>query len=235
MASFLFVHSPLVGPSSLRRLAGLAAAGDAEVALPDLTPMATGARPHEDYAKRAIEEGGDLSQPVAVVGHSGAGPFLPAIGEAIGPATVLVFVDAVVPPRSGSHRTPDAMKAMLDRQTVNGTLRRWLDWWPPEVVAEILPDPVERRQLAADMPSLPRAFYDHDVAVPPRWSEHSCGYVQLSGAYDADHAEAIARGWPTERLTATHLATFTQPAEVLGAIRRVMDQMPRSRPAACGS
>lgn len=225
VASFLFVHSPLVGPSSLRRLAGLAVAGGTEVALPDLTPMATAKHPQEDYTNRAIEAAGHLASPVAVIGHSGAGPFLPTIGAAVGPATLLVFVDAGVPPKSGSHHTPDPMRKMLDQQTVNGTLQRWLNWWPPEVVAEILPDPADREQLASDMPNLPRAFYDHDVAVPPRWCEQPCGYVQLSAAYDADRAEAIARGWPTQRLVATHLATFTEPSEVLEAIRRVIDQI----------
>lgn len=187
--------------------------------------MAVAAHPHEDYTNRAIEAAGDLESPVAVIGHSGAGPFLPPIGAAIGPATVLVFVDAVVPPESGLHRTPDPMREMLDRQTVNGMLQRWLDWWPPGVVAELLPDRADREQLAADMPSLPRAFHDHDVAVPPRWSEQPCGYVQLSAAYDADHSEAMARGWPTQQLTATHLAVFTAPSEVLEAIRRVIDQI----------
>lgn len=196
-----------------------------EVALPDLTRMATAANPHQEYAGRAIAAAGGLTSPVAVIGHSGAGPFLPAIGAALGPATVSVFVDAVVPPKSGSHRTPDSMRELLDRQTVNGTLQRWLDWWPPEAVARILPDPADREQLTADMPDLPRAFYDRDVGVPPQWSERPCGYVQLSAAYDADHAEAIARGWPTVQLAATHLATFTEPSEVLEGIRRVIDQI----------
>jgi hypothetical protein len=60
---------------------------------------------------------------------------LNTIGAAIGQRSVLVLVDAVVPPESGSHRTPDPMRQMLDEQTANGALRRWLDWWPPEVVA----------------------------------------------------------------------------------------------------
>jgi len=75
------------------------------------------------------------------------------------------------------------------------------------------------------MPSLPRAFYDHDVAVPARWSDQMCGYVQLSAAYAEDHAKAIARGWPTQRLASTHLATFTEPSEVFEAIRQVIKQI----------
>jgi hypothetical protein len=223
--SLLLVHSPLVGPSSLRRLAELATTKRAEAALPDLTAMVIAQHPHEDYIARAVEAAGGLTPPVVVIGHSGAGPFLPRIGAAIGRSSVLVFVDAVVPPASGSHRTAQAMKELLDKQTVDGTLQRWLDWWPPVVVAEILPHLADREALAADMPRLPRAFYDLDVAVPPRWSQRACGYVQLSEAYDADHAEAVARGWPTRRLASTHLATHTEPDQVLNAIRHVIGQL----------
>lgn len=186
--------------------------------------MATTAHPHEDYTnlrlRQPVISRRRLRSPVTPA------PGLPAHHRRRGrPGSRPRLVDAVVPPQFGSHRTPEAMKEMLDQQTVNGTLRQWLDWWPPEVVAEILPDPADREQLASDMPSLPRAFYDYDVAVPPRWSEQTCGYVQLSAAYDADHAEAIARRWPTQRLASTHLATFTEPSEVLEAIRRVIDQI----------
>jgi hypothetical protein len=100
---------------------------------------------------------------------------------------------------------------MLDRQTEDGTLRRWLAWSPPEAVAEMLPDSVDR-----------------DVAVPTRWSEQACGHVRLSDAYDADRAEAIARGWPGRKLAPTHLATYTQPDAVLEAILQVVEQIPQS-------
>jgi len=122
-ASFLFVHSPLVGPSTLRRLADLVATTGRAVALPNLSPMATSAHPHEVYTNWAIEAAGDLAPPVVVIGHSGAGPFLPTIAAGVGPGTALVFVDAVVPPESGEHRATESMKVMLDQQTVNGMLR----------------------------------------------------------------------------------------------------------------
>lgn len=117
-----------------------------------------------------------------------------------------------------------AMRKILDRQTENGRLRGWLDWWSPEVVARILPDPADRAELAGDAPRAYRAFYDRNVAVPTRWSDRACGYVQLSNAYAADAEEARARGWPIHSLSSTHLAAHTRPDAVLEAILVVLDQ-----------
>ncbi len=214
-ASLLFVHSPLVGPSSLRRLAEAAARAGHETALPDLTPMAASNRPHEVYRDLAVEAARALTGPPVVVGHSGAGAFLPAIGEAIRETAGLVFVDALVPPAEGAHRTPDRLAALLDEQTVEGVLRPWLDWWPAEAVAELLPEAADRDELAADMPRVPRSFYDVPIAVPPGWSEQPCGYLRLSPAYDAELERARQWGWPTATLESTHLGTLTEPDRVL--------------------
>jgi len=223
--SFLFLHSPLVGPSSLRRVADLARSEGITVALPDLTSMAGADRPHEEYTRKSIEAATEIASPVVVVGHSGAGAFLPSIGARIDQLAGLVFVDAVVPPRSVPHETSDDMKLMLDQHTDDGILHRWLDWWPPAVVAEILPDAGDREELVADMPRVPRAFYDFGVAVPEGWSEQACGYVQLSDAYEAEYVEAIDRGWPAMRLDSTHLGTHTDSARVFGAILQILDQI----------
>ena len=225
----LLVHSPLLGPSSLRRLAAHATAVGIDVVLPDLTAMTAAAQPHLAYTGRAIDAGRGLAVPVAVIGHSGAGPFLPTIRDALGPQAVAVFVDAVVPPRTGQHRTRDGLRDLLDQQTRDGTLRPWLDWWPPEVIEQVLPDPADAAALRADMPMVPRSFYDHDVGVPIGWSERACGFVQLSTAYDADHDGAVDRGWPTEQVISTHLAVHTRPAEVFGAIQRVLVQLGHPR------
>jgi thioesterase domain-containing protein len=75
---------------------------------------------------------------VAIVGHSGAGAFLPAIASRLeGRVVSLLFVDAVVPPPSGVHETPARLRTLLDQQTVDGRLRRWLEWWPDDVVSEL--------------------------------------------------------------------------------------------------
>lgn len=215
LVSILLVHSPLVGPSSLARLADAAADADLRVSLPDLTSIAQSDSPHDDFCRLAVDAGRTMNAGPLVVGHSGAGAFLPAIGSAIGSIAGLVFVDAVVPPTAGVHTTSPGMREMLDSVTEDGVLRRWLDWWPEETIVDLLPNESDRVELEADMPHVPRSFYDFDVKVPTGWSQYGCGYLMLSDAYAAELQEAGERGWPTARLDSDHLAPHTQPGSVL--------------------
>lgn len=175
--SILLVPSPLVGPSSLARLADAAADADIRVSLPDLTSMADSDNPHDDFCRLAVDAGRETNVAPLVVGHSGAGAFLPAIGSAIGNVAGLVFLDAVVPPAAGVHSTSPGIREMLDSVTEDGVLRRWLSWWPEEAIIDLLPIEADRAELEADMPRVPRSFYDHDVNVPPGWSQSGCGYT----------------------------------------------------------
>jgi hypothetical protein len=59
----------------------------------------------------------------------------------------LLFVDAVLPPLRGMHQTPPRLRALLDEQTIEGRLRRWLEWWPDDIVGELVPDVSERTAL----------------------------------------------------------------------------------------
>lgn len=218
--SLLLVHAPLVGPSTWAALAERAAARGHAVAVPDLTGVATATPPRWRWFAEHAAGGADaVPEPVVVIGHSGAGAYLPLIGAQLGawPAA-LVFVDAIVPPATGAHRTSPGLRSLLDERTVDGRLLPWLDWWPEDTVAELLPDPADRALLAADLPRLPRDLYDEVVPVPDGWAADRCAYLQLSPAYDAEFQEAGARGWPRRRLAGTHLSIHTDAEVVLDAV-----------------
>jgi hypothetical protein len=52
--------------------------------------------------------------------------------------------------------------------------------------------------------------------VPDRWPAHGARYVQLSAGYDADAAEARARGWDVRGgRDGEHLDVANSPARVL--------------------
>ena len=202
----------------MRRLAGLAASVGYETSLPDLTSVASSGQPHDDFIRLATGAINETRATPVVVAHSGAGVYLPSILGRLDGAVGLLFVDAVVPPVQGRHRTSERLSSMLDEQAVDGLLRRWLDWWAPEVVEGLLPNAADREELLADMPRLRRSFYDSDVAVPVDWSNGPFGYLRLSAAYDGDLAEARARTWPTSTLDATHLSVHTEPEAVFEKI-----------------
>jgi pimeloyl-ACP methyl ester carboxylesterase len=166
---------------------------------------------------------------IVVVGHSGAGVFLPSIGEGLGERLrALVFVDAQIPPHSGVQRTPPELVELLDAQTTDGILARWCEWWPDAAMREMVPDAELRSALRAEMPQLPRAFYDMEVPLPDGWSEGPCGYVRLSQGYRELSNEAIQRGWPHAEIDGHHLTLVTEPEKMLDAVDLVAGLLPRA-------
>lgn len=222
--SFLLVHSPLVGPSTWVPTADLLRARGHDGAVPDLTGVADASVPRWGWlVRQAAAATDDLNGPVTVVGHSGAGAFLPAIGAALEERLGgLVFVDAVLPATDGAHRAPPRQLELLDQQTSDGVLRRWLEWWPDDVARELVPDDELRSALLSEMPRLPRDLYDEVVPLPGGWTDGRCAYVRLSAGYAEQHDEARRRGWVTAALDADHLAICTQPELVAAALLEVV-------------
>jgi hypothetical protein len=226
--SLLLVHSPLVGPSCWRAVADLAREAGSEVAIPDLTGVATAPPPRwRWFADAAAEAARPLPAPVDVVAHSGAGAMLPAIALRLGARRgAMAFVDAVVPPARGRHVTPPGRRAELDAMTgADGRLPSWFDWWPPEVVEELVPDPAVRAELAAEAPRVPRALYDETVPVPPGWTTWPAVYLQLGEPYDEDAAIARDLGWPVARYDADHLAIRTDAVAVTAALDALLAEV----------
>jgi len=126
-----------------------------------------------------------------------------------------VFVDALVPGPTSPLRPSGPFIELVDALPVaDGRLPPWNEWWPPEVMVELVPDDELRRRLTAELPRVSRSFYDEPVAVPDRWFERPNAYLQLSPAYDDDHDRAAAWGWPTRRLDGRHLDLCVHPGRV---------------------
>jgi hypothetical protein len=163
-----------------------------------------------------------------VIGHSGAGAFLPAVVDATR-AAVTVFVDAVVP-SSGPFFTPSAtLVTFLDSlPIVDGRLPPWHEWWPADLLAELVPDETLRRRITAEIPQLPRSFYDEAVPVPSQWWTRPTAYVQLSSAYDDERTRAELWRWPTSRLAGSHLDVCVRPDLVADQIIDLVDRLQHS-------
>ena len=159
---------------------------------------------------------------VIVVGHSGAGYYLPLIGEAVGFDRVsFVFVDAVLPPMSGTVTPGAAIGSLLDAHTEDGQLTPWLDWWPADVIDQIVPRRADQMALRQDMPTVQRAIYDEAVPVPDGWHERPVRYVQTSTAYEAEADQAASAGWTVRQMPGSHLSIVTDPSQVFAQITDV--------------
>jgi pimeloyl-ACP methyl ester carboxylesterase len=219
----VLVHSPLVGPSTWRPFGDTARSAGLDVVRPDLTGVEHANRPQwrhvVDTAVDAVAERSNL----VVIGHSGAGAVLPAIGHRLtNRVRALVFVDAIVPPAAGDHRASEAFLDFLDGIVIDGRLPQWLDWWPPEIGTSLVPSPADVDELRADMPRLHRSFYDDAVPVPTDWTTGPCAYLQSSPAYDDEYRRAGEFGWPTATIDGSHLSVFTDPAAVFAAVRALV-------------
>jgi pimeloyl-ACP methyl ester carboxylesterase len=221
----VLVHSPFLGPASLRPLAdALAALGHPTVLL-DLRPSVVAPPVHQvllgSFADAMSEE--LLDGPIVLIGHSGAGPLLPAFADALEEAvTGLVYVDAGLPTpgRSWRDTVPAELYAHLRAMTREGQLPRWQRWFSPDPLEQLVADEDLRAEIADEAPEVPIAFLKEerpDVTWPG-----AAGYVRLSAAYEDDAAEATALRWPVRRLDTHHLAPATDPEPVARAVLEVL-------------
>lgn len=225
-STLVLVHSPLVGSSSWRPLDDVARAGGFDVVRPDLSGVVDAEWPQWRYLVDTAVDSTSGRTDLIVVGHSGAGAFLPAIGHRRKDGLrAVVFVDAIVPPVAGEHRTSERFLGFLDDKTVDGRLLAWLDWWPPEVVGELVRSSEQLEELRSDMPRLHRSFYGAHIPMPDDWSSGPCAYLQLSPAYDEESRLANELGWPTLLSDGSHLSIFTDPLAVLAAVEDLVDRV----------
>lgn len=211
------IHSPLVGPATTEPLASALRDQGHEASAPDLRsalddPRASWHR-FVDEAARATDGARVL------IGHSGAGVFLPLLAVATG-ATTILFVDAVVPGAGSSWFIPPAaFTTFLDSMVGDdGRLTPWHRWWPAGTLEQLVPDPAQRQAIEREIPRVPRSFYDEAVPLPEGWTTRTGGFVHLSGMYDEDVARARDFGWPVLATDGQHLDLATRSNTVAALV-----------------
>ena len=153
-----------------------------------------------------------------MLGFSGAGVTVPSVAVAVG-ARRVVWVDALIPVRSGATMPSEDIRSRVASLIRNGRIADWTTWWGPDAMDELVPEPRLRAAIRAEGHELPGDFYDVAVPVPRSWPEDGARYVQLSCAYDGDAARARARGWPVVGDgRGGHLDVATDPLRVAGLI-----------------
>jgi hypothetical protein len=137
------------------------------------------------------------------------------------PVAALIFVDAFLPPVTGSSPlVPPPFLEQLRALASDGLLPPWSTWFGDEGLRELVPDDRVRAELEKEMPRLPLAYFEASVPAPPGWDSRPCGYVLLGGEpYGQSAGDARERGWPVVELRdAHHLALVTDPALVADAL-----------------
>lgn len=201
------------------------------VAVADLRPALESGPPFYERLFQAIAAHADPDEPVAVVGHSRAGPLLPGALAAIGASrATAVFLDARLPHDGHTwlETMADDRRAVLLASVHNGRLPPWDRWFPDQAIAELIPDPVVRQRFRDETPGLPAALLSEPMPVSTLDDRTGKVYVRLSDAYAATADQAQAAGWAVMRYQMDHLAPLTRCREVAEIISAASSSGSRS-------
>jgi hypothetical protein len=118
----------------------------------------------------------------------------------------VVFVDAGLPPCSGSFTAGGGFLPTLRGLATDGVLPPWSQWWNAEMLGKLVPDHVRRSVIESELPRVPLAWYEAVIRVPSGWcAAADCAYVLLSDAYRDDADRASELGWQVVERPGTHL------------------------------
>lgn len=228
----VLVPSPLVGPYSWSLVQGeLAERGWQTFVSVDLRdPL--GRQPYWQRTvggvQAALHEVPD-GQPIVLVGHSGAGPLLPAAGAAVRlPISAYLFVDAGL-----SHPGTSRLDAIASEDSTSAAeLRAALDAgqqypaWTDDDLRQMVPCPDRRRSLLNELRPRGQEYWTEELPGVSGWPNAPCGYLQFSAPYQSAAERARRAGWPTRSLAAGHFHQLVDPSGVADALVELL--------AACG-
>ncbi|OLR91658.1 hypothetical protein [Actinokineospora bangkokensis] len=209
----VLVHSPLLGPATLRPLAAaLTGLGHPPVLL-DLLPSVAEPPVHQRLIggfADAVSDAG-LGGPLVLVGHGGAGPLLPAFAEELEDFEVraLVYLDAELPTPGRSVRELDPARYAAAKADE----RRW-----GEALAALVPEGPLRQEVLDELPGVSPAYLKE--ARPTALWSGPAAYLSLSTPRVAAAVREL--GWPAWDLGLHHLACATHPEPVAHALLGVL-------------
>lgn len=178
---------------------------------------------------QAVEAAG-WKGPLVLAAHSGAGPLVPAVQQALAtPVAAYLFVDAGLP-RDGLSRLDlfeDAEAVRMFRASARGGL---LPPWTSEDLREAIPDEAIRDRFVAELRAVSLSVYEEPLPVSEGWPDAPCGYIRFGAnpAYDAPSTEAEGAGWPVVRLPGEHFHMLVDPRGVADALVGLAERVMRA-------
>ena len=219
-AMFVLIHSPLVGPGTWLPVAQWLEQQVVTVLVPRLTDDGDTTAPYwrqhaEAVAQRMLSLPAD--RPLILVGHSGAGPLLPAIRERVPhPIAGYIFVDAGLP-RDGMSRLAEIEESIPEDAVV---VREHLEagdrfpLWTDEELRDLVPDVQRRHDLLAELSPRPLAFFTEPIPVFAGWPDAPCAYIKLSDGYGRAAEAAQRAGWACSAIDAGHFHMLVDPVKI---------------------
>jgi hypothetical protein len=217
MTTYLLIHSPLVSPLTWSLVADALHRQGHQALVPSLFGTPNASLPYWRQHVAAVAAV-SLGQSPILVAHSGAGPLLPAIAEALRqPVAGYVFADTDLP-RDNASRF-DLFESVEDveafrEEAVDGMIPPWT----ADDLRGSIPDDVVREHFAADLRPVPLAVYEEPLPVFAAFPDAPCGYLHFSKSYDNAASEAQARGWLYKHMDGGHFLPLVAPGQVAAAL-----------------
>lgn len=166
---------------------------------------------------------------VVLIGHSGAGPLLPAIGAIVPqPIAAYLFVDARLP-SGGTSRleaiaTEDPTSAAERRAALDAGER--FPAWTDDDLGQLVPDADRRQALLDELRPRGRDYWTEELPDVRGWPDAPCGYLAFSPPYRSAADRARHAGWPVRLLPAGHFHQLVDPAAVADALVDLLAEFP---------
>lgn len=228
--TFALIHSPLVGPSTWELVAGELEQRGLKTAVPALAEDEVSPLPlwqqHAKSAAAALQI--PFAGKIVWVAHSGAGPLLPAIRQAMGrPVAAYLFVDAGIP-RDGLSRLElmrleDAAWAAQFHEALQRGER--FPNWSADDLRDVIPDDALRHRLVDELRPRGLSFFNEPLPVFAEWPDAPCAYIKFSRPYTVHAQRAQAAGWLVHELPAGHFHMLVNPPEVAEMIVHCVRQL----------
>jgi len=218
--TFALIHSPLVGPFTWELVRRELAQRDIDAVVPSLIDQPDATQPYWQQHVQAVAQGLDrvpADRRLVLVAHSGAGPLLPAIRQALPhPIGGYIFVDAGLP-RSGLSRL-DLMKLQDPAwaEEFQHTLAQGVRFpdWTVEDLRDVVPDEQIRQQLVAELQPRALPYFTEVLPVFDDWPDAPCAYLKFSASYECDVQQARLADWPVRDLHVQHFHMLVDPRSV---------------------
>jgi hypothetical protein len=216
---FALFHSPLVGPTTWRWVAGSLVAAGHDVAVPDLRDAAVSGDRGVMIAAAATAIPRGWST-LVLVGHSGFGSILPSVAERLaGHSLRIVFVDAGLPPCEGScysqrrlPRPPSNARCRgcpTQSGQRGGARASWRCSCPPSTAES---------SSKLRCPRSHSRSSSHPFDVHEGWCQTRGSFLLLSEPYRDDAKRARLLGWPTVDRLGGHVDIANDPDRIAGMI-----------------
>jgi hypothetical protein len=231
--TYVLIHSPLVGPLTWQLVCQALEERNLQVLVPalfdDSHSTLTYWQQHADTVLQSLIQI-STDQKLVLIAHSGAGPLLPVIRQALPHSiSAYIFVDAGVPRDKLSRIELMKLEDPEWGEQFHQALLRGEQFpiWAEDDLREVIPNHELRRKLVAEIRPRSLSYFTEPIPVFQGWPDAPCVYIKFSASYEWNMLQAKQAGWLVRELSAGHFHMLVEPGIVtdliVNSVQKLLD------------